>query len=105
MGIVFYFAEKKFGSAKAKEKMAAAIDLAKASDNKNFITYHSRRLVEMAIGIIQCFLLMQDARHSDRKKKVASMFIEKASSMVEHHKHFITEGRAVLLDHYKDIIG
>jgi alkylation response protein AidB-like acyl-CoA dehydrogenase len=89
----------------AKEKMAAAIDLAKASDNKNFITYHSRRLVEMAIGIIQCFLLMRDAKHSDRKKKIAELFIEKTSSQVEHYKHFITDGKAVLLDHYKDIIG
>lgn len=89
----------------AKEKLAATIDLAKASDNKDFITYHSRRLVEMATSVIQCFLLMKDARHSDRKKKVASMFIEKTSSQVEHHKHFITEGRAVLLDHYKEIIG
>ncbi len=89
----------------AKEKLAATIDLAKASENKDFITYHSRRLVEMATAVIQSFLLMRNARHSDRKVKVASMFIEKASSMVEHHRHFITDGKAVLLDHYKDIIG
>ncbi|MBI9097831.1 MAG: acyl-CoA dehydrogenase family protein [Spirochaetaceae bacterium] len=89
----------------AKEKLAETIALAKASDNKNFITYHSRRLVEMAIALIQSYLLMRDARHSDRKKKVAQLFIEKTASLVEHHKHFITDGRAVLLDHYKDIIG
>jgi alkylation response protein AidB-like acyl-CoA dehydrogenase len=89
----------------AKEKLAATIELAKASENKDFITYHSRRLVEMATAVIQSFLLMRNARHSDRKKKVAEMFIEKASSLVEHHRHFITDGRAVLLNHYKDIIG
>lgn len=90
---------------KAKDKLADTIALAKASENKDFITYHSRRLVEMATAIIQSFMLMKNARQSDRKKKVASMFIEKASSLVEHHRHFITDGRAVLLDHYKDIIG
>ena len=89
----------------AKDKLADTIALAKASENKDFITYHSRRLVEMSIAIIQSFLLMKDAQHSDRKKKIAELFIEKTSSMVEHHKHFITDGRAVLLDHYKDIIG
>ncbi|MBB6479535.1 acyl-CoA dehydrogenase family protein [Spirochaeta isovalerica] len=89
----------------AKEKLYAAVELVNSAKNKVYSDYHSQRLVEMATAIIQSYLMMRDARHSDRKKKVAELHIEKAYSLVEHHRHFIAEGRAVLLDHYMDIIG
>lgn len=88
-----------------KNEFYNTVELVNAAKNKEYTDYHSRRLVEMATAIIQSYLLMRDGKHSERKKKVAELFIEQTASLVVHHKHFITEGRAVLLDHYRDIIG
>ncbi|RKX72846.1 MAG: acyl-CoA dehydrogenase [Spirochaetes bacterium] len=74
-------------------------------DKPDFITYHARRVVEMATDIIIGYLMIRDAAHSDRKMKVAEIFIEKMLPRVEMSMNFILKGNASLLDDYKDIIG
>jgi alkylation response protein AidB-like acyl-CoA dehydrogenase len=70
-----------------------------------FITYHARRLVEMATDIIIAYLLLRDAKKSERKIKVAEIFIEKMLPRVEMSMKFILDGKAVLVKNHKDIIG
>jgi len=89
----------------ARDTLYSTVELVNSAKNKEYSDYHSQRLVEMATAVIQSYLVMRDGKHSERKRKVAELFIEKACSLVEYHRHFIVEGRAVLLDHYKEIIG
>jgi alkylation response protein AidB-like acyl-CoA dehydrogenase len=77
----------------------------KGMDKKDIITYHARRIVEMATDLILGYLLIRDAAHSERKMKVAEIFIEKMLPRVEMSMNFILDGKASLLDNYKDIIG
>jgi alkylation response protein AidB-like acyl-CoA dehydrogenase len=71
-----------------------------------FVTYHSRRLVEMATDLILSYLLLRDGGHSERKLKVAAVFIAKVPSRIRMNRDFITgDNKAVLLEHYEDVIG
>jgi alkylation response protein AidB-like acyl-CoA dehydrogenase len=71
-----------------------------------FATYHSRRLVEMATDLILSYLLLRDGAHSERKLKVAALYIAKVPSRIRMNRDFITgDNKAVLLQHYEDVIG
>lgn len=71
----------------------------------DFLTFHSRRLVEMTTDIIQGYLLLRDAAFSDRKKKVAEVFIEKMAARIRANMSFIMDDKGVLIDNYQDILG
>ncbi|MDR0553325.1 MAG: acyl-CoA dehydrogenase family protein [Treponema sp.] len=70
-----------------------------------FLTYHSRRLVEMAADLVISYLLLRDAAHSDRKRKAASIFIARAPSRIQANRNFILSEDGVLLKNYEAIIG
>lgn len=74
-------------------------------EGPDFVTYHARRLVEMATDIIIAYLMLRDAAHSKRKMKVAEIFIEKMLPRVKMSMSFILEGKASLLSNYKEVIG
>lgn len=77
----------------------------KEIENQDMVTYHSRRLVEMATDITVALLFMRDAKHSERKMKVAETFISKMTTRIEMNMNFIVSGESSLLDNYQDIIG
>ena len=89
----------------AKNALETTIAFAKGKEDPVFVEYHSRRLVEMATDLFQAYLLLRDARHSERKKRVAEIFVDKMVPRLEMNRRFITEGEAALLHHYRDVIG
>ncbi len=90
---------------KAKFNFEKTLIGVKEVDKKDFLTYHSRRLVEMATDIIQGYLLLRDAKYSERKKKVAEVFIEKMDARIRANMSFILDEKGILIDNYQDIIG
>ena len=89
---------------KARNNFEKALVHAKGEDS-GFIDYHSQRLVEMAIDLIQSYLLVRDGKHSERKLKVAETFIKKMVPRVEMNMNFILSEGSTLLKNYADIIG
>lgn len=73
--------------------------------DSEFVSYHSRRLVEMATDLIISYLLLRDAKKSERKIKVAEIFIEKMITRVEMNMNFILYSNSILIKNHKDIIG
>lgn len=90
---------------KARNNFEKALIHAKGVEDSEFLTYHSRRLVEMTTDLVISFLLMRDAGYSERKKKVAETFITKMTSRVEMNMNFILNENSTLLKNYKEIIG
>lgn len=90
---------------KARNQVDKALVHVKETDNRDFSTFHSRRLVEMAMDVIISYLLLRDARHSERKMKVAETFIEKISPRVEMKMNAIVNEKGSLLENYSAIIG
>ncbi len=72
---------------------------------QDIITYHSRRLVEMATDIVIGLFFMRDAKHSERKLKIAETFIAKMLTRIEMNMNFIISGESTLLKNYQDIIN
>jgi alkylation response protein AidB-like acyl-CoA dehydrogenase len=70
-----------------------------------FLAYHSRRLVEMAADLVISYLLLRDAAHSERKRKVAAIFIARMPSRIRANRDFILSEDGVLLKNYEAVIG
>jgi 3-(methylthio)propanoyl-CoA dehydrogenase len=83
-----------------------ALEYAKVYEGHDqFLTYHSRRLVEMATDLVISYLLLRDGNHSERKQKVAAIFIAKMPSRIKANRDFIMNDDATLLKHYEAVIG
>ena len=74
-------------------------------EHEQFLTYHSRRLVEIATDLVISYLFMRDGNHCERKQKVAAIFITKMQSRVKANRDFIMSENGTLLKNYKDVIG
>ena len=90
---------------KARHDFEKTIVGIKDLEGADYVTYHSRRLVEMATDIIIGYLFLRDSVHADRKLKVAEIFIEKMVPRIKMNMSFILEGKASLLHDYKEVIG
>jgi alkylation response protein AidB-like acyl-CoA dehydrogenase len=90
----------------ARKIFEEALEYAKSNkDHEQFLTYHSRRLVEMATDLIISYLLLRDGNHSERKQKVAEIFIAKMPSRIKAARDFIMGENGTLLKNYKAVIG
>ncbi|MDR0589336.1 MAG: acyl-CoA dehydrogenase family protein [Spirochaetaceae bacterium] len=90
----------------ARKLFDETLDFVKAyKGHDQFLSYHSRRLVEMATDLIIGYLLLRDGAHSGRKLKVASIFIAKMSSRIEANRNFILSEDGTLLKNYGEVIG
>jgi len=90
----------------SRKVFSEALEYAKSYEGHDqFLTYHSRRLVEMATDLVISYLLLRDGNHSERKQKVAAIFIAKMPSRIKANRDFIMNDDATLLKHYEEVIG
>nr|AGS51678.1 acyl-CoA dehydrogenase [uncultured bacterium contig00026] len=90
----------------ARKVFDEALEYAKSyKGHEQFLTYHSRRLVEMATDLIISYLLLRDGNHCERKQKVAAIFIARMPSRIKANRDFIMSEDGTLLKNYKDVIG
>lgn len=90
---------------KARNNFEKALIHAKGTEDTQFMDYHARRLVEMAIDLVQSYLLIRDAKFSDRKKKLAETFIKRMFTRVEEKMNFIISEESTLLNNYLEILS
>lgn len=89
----------------ARNKFEKALVHIKGIEDAELVSYHARRMVEMATDLVQSYLLLRDARHAERKLKVAETFIEKMATRITMNAEFILDGESSLLRNYQQIIG
>ena len=85
--------------------LESAVSHVKEKKDPAFQEFHASRLVNMATDTIIGYLLCRDALKSERKKKLASIFISKAKHRVKEHLAFIQSDDTQIIDSHKDIIG
>lgn len=89
---------------RAKNQFEKTVAFVKERGDSRLTEYHARRLSEMTTDLIQAFLLLRQARHGERKTKVAEAFCEKALPRVEMNMNLITQGGASAALLFQDII-
>jgi hypothetical protein len=90
----------------ARKVFDETLHLAKAYEGHDaFLTYHSRRLVEMATDLVISYLLLRDGCYDERKQKVAAIFITKMPSRIKASRDFIMSEDGTLLKNYEAVIG
>ncbi len=90
---------------KAKLNFEKAVIAIKELEDQDIVTYHSRRMVEMATDVALGFLMMRNAKFSERKMLIAETFIEKMLTRVEMNMNFVSCKECSLMKNYKEIIA
>ena len=89
---------------KLRSRLEAAVSHIKEKADADFQEYHSERLVDMATDTLLAYLLCIDALKSDRKKKVAQLFIAAAQIRVKSKQDFILTNDTSMMEFHSDII-
>ena len=77
---------------KMKEQYAQAVEKVKGFENPDYITFHARRLVEMAAWTIMSYLLCYDAsKASDLFLQSANAYVRYAEARLEANLKFIND--------------
>ncbi len=84
--------------------LETAVSHIKERGDKMYQEFHSRRLVEMGIDTIISYLLCRDALHSERKEKVARLFIAKALPRCMAAMEYILSDDDSLIAYHNDIL-
>jgi hypothetical protein len=72
--------------------LESAVSHVKEKNEASFQEYHGRRLVDMAVDVVLAYLLCIDALASERKRKVARLFLAKAEPRVTSIRDYILSG-------------
>ncbi len=89
---------------KLRARLEAAVSHIKEKADADFQEYHSERLVNMATDTLLAYLLCIDALKSDRKKKIAQLFIAGAQIRVKSTQEFILADDVSMMEFHADII-
>jgi len=90
---------------KARMMFEKSVMRVKEASSEEVTAFHARRLVEMATDIIVSWLLLRDARHSERKLAVAETFMEKMIARATAHATYIQSEDACFMKNYKEILN
>ncbi len=88
-----------------RNALEMAVATVKSADSVTVLDYQAGRLVNMASDIIVSYLLCMDALKSDRKKKVAEIFVAKAITRVKANLDFIERKDFNVIENHKAIIN
>ncbi len=90
---------------KARMMFEKSVMRVKEAASEEVTAFHARRLVEMATDIIVSWLLLHDARHSERKLALAETFMEKMLARATAHATYIQSEDACFMKNYKSILN
>ncbi len=89
---------------KLRTQLETAVSHVKAQGDATFQEYHARRLVDTAADTIMSYLLCIDALASERKQKIALIFIGRARHRVQSALDYILSDDRSIVDYQQDVI-
>ena len=87
-----------------RSHLEMAISFLKEKGDSVYQEFHATRLVNMTTDVINAYLLCQNALHSERKKTVARLFINKANLRVKSTFDYILTDDHSLIDLHTEVI-
>lgn len=87
-----------------RKHLEDSVTFVKGRNSREFQEFHAGRLVDLAADTILSYLLCLDAIHSERKKKVANLFIQKAAVRIQANMNFIKADDGTYQASYRDIL-
>ncbi|MCG6894547.1 MAG: acyl-CoA dehydrogenase family protein [Desulfobacteraceae bacterium] len=88
-----------------RRDLEAAVSAVKQAGDPAFQEYHSRRIVETAIDAVTGYRLCIDALYSERKRKVAALFLARAVHRCRTRLEIILSGDRNCMDFHPEIIA
>jgi len=88
---------------KLRTHLETAVSHVKQQADSTFQEYHARRLVEMATDAIVSYLVCIDALASERKQKVARIYVNRATYRVQAALDHILSGDRSIIEFQQDV--
>jgi len=88
-----------------RSAMETAISHMREKKDPVFQEYHAGRIVAIATETIVSYLLCADAIRSDRKKKLARVYIPKALLKMKSNLEYILSYDSILILHHEDLLN
>ncbi|MBU4319166.1 MAG: acyl-CoA dehydrogenase family protein [Proteobacteria bacterium] len=85
--------------------LESAVSYVKEKKDSTYQEFHALRLVNMATDVLIGYLLCMDALKSDRKKRVAEIYVSKARYRVQESMGFILSNETGIIDFHHEIIS
>ena len=89
---------------KLRTHLETAVSHVKQQADSTFQEYHARRLVEMATDAIVSYLVCIDALASERKQKVARIYVNRATYRVQAALDHILSGDRSVIEFQQDVL-
>ena len=89
---------------KMRSLLEMAISYIKEKGDSTYQEYHSGRLVNMTADVIDAYLLCRDALASERKRKVARIFVSRANPRVKSNFDYILADDRSIIDLHTEVI-
>ena len=89
---------------KLRTHLETAVSHVKQQADSTFQEYHARRLVEMATDAIVSYLVCIDALASERKQKVARIYVNRATYRVQAALDHILSGDRSIIEFQQDVL-
>jgi len=89
---------------KLRTHLETAISYVKEQGDATLQEFHARRLIETATDTILSYLLCIDALASERKQKIARIFIGRAKHRVQAALDYMLSGDKSIIAYQKDVI-
>ncbi len=97
--------DRLFAQAKViRSHLERGISYIKEKGDSEYQEFHSTRLVNMTADVIQSYLLCRDALFSERKRKVAQIFVIKAISRVKANLDYILSDDRSIINLHSEIL-
>ncbi len=93
------------GARELRQALEAAVTAVTKKEDPDFQAFHARRLVDMAADALIGHLLCIDALRSDRKQKVARVFVSQAGGRAKSALDFILSGDRTCIECRDEILG
>jgi len=74
------------------EKFLNSVNYLKEKKDSEYIEFYSRKMVDIAVDVYRGYLVLNDAKISEKKKVLAEKFIQDISLRVAMNEEYITSG-------------
>ncbi len=87
-----------------RNSLESAVAHVKEKNDPAYQEFHAGRIVDIALDTTISYLMCIDALHSDRKKKIAEMFVSKAKYRVEEKLNYILSDDYLMINEHDSVL-
>ena len=87
-----------------RTKLESAVEHVKEKNDSAYQEFHAARIVDITLDTIISYLMCIDALYSERKKKIAEMFVSRAKYRVQEKVNYILSDDCLIINEHSSVL-